>query len=186
MIDPERWAILSRAIRDDRNRQSLTREQLVARIRQQGGDVTTRSIGTLEEGPAPKRRKRPTLEPTVRALGWLPGWTDRILAGEDPAAVLRRDSPVEVEHVLGVSPRGQILELAQRVYEFSRTAARLGAPPALRDEFDELTQRLIDAVPATQVSPEDVDLAADRPHAEGEGVPADDAERIRNALGVKT
>ncbi|MFJ8992674.1 hypothetical protein ACIRQH_20035 [Streptomyces sp. NPDC102279] len=175
MDDPRVWATLGRAIRADRERQGLTREQLAERVRERGVQVSSRSITTLEEGPAPKRgSKRPTLEPTVAALGWRPGWTDRILAGEDASVVLQRTETTETEG----SPRSHLLELVPSVYEFSRTAAGLGAPAQLRDDFDELVQEILAAVKTER----GYALAAYRPHAAGEGVPADDAARIRDAL----
>lgn len=176
MDDPEVWAMLGRAIRADRERQGLTREQLAERVRERGVQVSSRSIGTLEEGPAPKRgAKRPSLEPTVAALGWRPGWTDRILAGEDASTVLQRSESEAVDE----SPRSHLLELVPSVYEFSRVAAGLGAPNRLRDEFDQLVQQILTAVTPDGRS---FALAAYRPHAAGEGVPADDAARIRSAL----
>ncbi|MCX5285986.1 hypothetical protein [Streptomyces sp. NBC_00198] len=176
MDDPEVWATLGRAIRADRERQGLTREQLADRVRARGVQVSSRSIGTLEEGPAPKRRtKRPTLEPTVAALGWQPGWTDRILQGEDPSFVLQGAAAAEG----GDPSRAHLLELVPGVYEFSRTAAGLGAPSRLRDNFDELVQEILAAVKTDDRS---YTLAAYRPHSAGEGVPVDDAARIRDAL----
>lgn len=181
--DPTRWAVLGRAIRNDRERQGFTRAQLAARVCERGGQVTPRSIGNLEAGVVPKKRdKPPTLEPVVAALGWRPGWTDRILAGEDPNAVTRAAED-EAHDGEPVTPeRSLLLELAPRVYEFSRIAARLGAPAELRDEFDQLVQQLLDAVPAGAPSRAAYGLAAYRPHAVGEGVPADDAARIAEAL----
>lgn len=178
-MTPERWAVLGQAIRDDRRRQGMTLQDLEARTEARSTKVSSRTIGTLERG-GDWKTKPPSLEPTVAALGWLQGWTDRILAGEDPSAVLRRDEaavsvPIE-------SPRSQLLELVPPVYEFSRVAARLGAPAELRDQFDELIKRLLDSVPAKQSSNEAYRLAAYRPHAEGEGVPADDAARIAEVL----
>ncbi|MFE4547562.1 hypothetical protein [Streptomyces sp. NPDC056785] len=177
MDDPEIWATLGRAIRADRERQGLSRAQLVDRVRERGGQVTDRTIGSLERGVVPKRgAKPPSLEPVVSALGWRPGWADRILAGEDPARVLQR--PVATEAV--ESPRSHLLELVPGVYEFSRVAVGLGAPTGLRDEFDQLVQQILTSVTADSGRP--FALAAYRPHAMGEGVPADDADRIRDAL----
>lgn len=173
---PPRWAVLGLAIRSDRDRQGLTREELADRVRARGGEVTARSIGSLEAGVVPKRRpKPPTLEPVVAALGWLPGWTDRILAGEDPADVLQREGvPVAAE-----SPRSRLLELVPALYEFSGLAARLGAPARLRDDFERLVQEMLDSLKSGGGR---FALAASRPHAAGEGVPADDAVRIREAM----
>lgn len=176
---PHRWAVLGVAIRGDRERQGLTREQLAERVRERGGAVTSRSIGSLEAGVVPQRRpKPPTLEPVVAALGWQPGWTDRILGGEDPSTVLRRDTP----EAPAESPRAHLLELVPAVYEFSRTAVSLGAPHPLRDEFDALVQQLVESTASGQPSRPSFGLAASRPHAVGEGVPADDAARIEDAI----
>ncbi|RSN13796.1 hypothetical protein DMH25_08390 [Streptomyces sp. WAC 01325] len=176
--DPERWAVLGRAIRNDRERQGLTREQLAERVRERGGQVTARSITSLEAGVPPKKRpKPPTLEPTVAALGWRPGSTDRVLGGESPASVLHDDTDAQVD-----SPRGRLLELVPGVYEFSRTATLLGAPASLRDEFDQLVQRILESVASGQPAQSSYGLAAYRPHAEGEGVPQDDAARIHEVL----
>lgn len=175
---PHRWAVLGLAIRGDRDRQGLTREQLAERVRERGLQVTSRTIGSLEAGVVPKKRaKPPSLEPVVAALGWKPGWTDRILAGEDPGAVLQSEAPASPAE----SPRAHLLELVPGVYEFSRTAARLGAPASLRDDFDHLVQELLDHVDAKS-SRGNLALAASRPHALGEGVPADDAARIDDAI----
>lgn len=178
--DPTAWAVLGRAIRSHRDRQGLTREQLAARVRERGGEISARSIGSLEAGKVPKRgSKPPTLEPTVAALGWRSGWTDRILSGEDPGAVLE---DVQEELAPVVTPRQRLYELLPGVYEFGRTAVRSGAPAAVRDDFESAVQRLLDAATAGVASRGSLELAASRPHAVGEGVPADDAARIRDVL----
>ncbi|PJN00856.1 hypothetical protein CG740_23420 [Streptomyces sp. CB01201] len=76
------------------------------------------------------------------------------------------------------------LELLPSVYEFSRAAVSGGGDPVLRDEFDEMAQRLLQSIPAgAGVAPGSAyGLAAYRPHAVGEGVPADDADRIARAM----
>lgn len=184
--EPERWAVLGRAIRDDRERQGLTREQLAVLVRERGGQVSDRSITSLEAGVVPKRRPKPTtLEPVVAALGWRAGWTDRILQGEDPAVVTHRAADDAAEDAPQDLSRGHLLELLPKVYQFSRTAARLGAPASLRDDFDHLVQELLDSVAADQPSRSSYGLAAYRPHGAGEGVPADDAARIAEALDRK-
>lgn len=177
--DPAAWSALGRGIRSDRNRQGVTREQLAERVRERGGEVSARSIGSLESGKVPKRgTKPPTLEPVVAALGWRPGWTDRILNGEDPAAVLEGAEPGPVEDL---TPRQRLYELLPGVYEFARTAVLCGASVAARDAFEMAVQRLLNA--ASGVGHQSsYGLAAYRPHAAGEGVPADDAARIRDAL----
>ncbi|MEU8537562.1 hypothetical protein [Streptomyces parvulus] len=178
--DPEAWRVLGRAIRSDRDRQGVTREQLADRVRERGGEISARSIGSLEAGKVPKRgAKPPTLEPTVAALGWKQGWADRILDGEDPGTVLEGAASEPAEDV---TPRQRLYELLPSVYEFARTAVLTGAPAEVRDDFEVAAQRLLNAATAGAGRQGGYALAAYRPHAPGEGVPADDAARIRDAL----
>lgn len=179
--DPETWAVLGRAIRSDRERKSLTREQVADLVRGRGGRVSARSIGSLEAGIVPKRgTKPPSLEPVVAALGWGPGWVDRILAGEDFATVI---NDLEFVQEPDVPPQQAMLELLPSVYEFGRLAVQAGAPAEARDSFETAVQQILRAVPSRRQGRGDYALAAYRPHAEAEGVPADDAARIRDALG---
>ncbi|MFI2084371.1 hypothetical protein ACH43Y_28930 [Streptomyces rubiginosohelvolus] len=171
--DAKRWSVLGAAIRDDRDRQGLTREQLAEKVRSLGGQVTARSITSLEAGTVPKKRpKPPTLEPTVAALGWGQGWTDRILEGEDPASVMRAPSQES-----GTASRADLLELFPAVRKFGRTALLLGVPEHLCRDLLHLADEVVGAVERSQY-----DLAASRPHAAGEGVPLDDAARIDEAM----
>lgn len=180
--DPTSWARLGRAIRSDRERQSLGRKELAELVIERGGKVTARSIASLEYGTVPKKGvKPPSLEPTVAALGWRRGWADRILGGEEPETVL-------VGHLAGevpeVSPRQFVLEMLPAVYEFSRAAVAAGADARLRDTFDELAQRMVQGIPAAPAASgkSAYGLAAYRPHAMGEGIPEDDARRINDAM----
>lgn len=94
--DPRAWENLGRAVRIDRERQGLTRDELARRIKERGGSVTTRTIANIESGIAPRRRAYPpSLEPIVAALGWPPGKADRILAGEDIAGAAAPQRPRE-------------------------------------------------------------------------------------------
>jgi transcriptional regulator with XRE-family HTH domain len=82
---PRSWAVLGRAIRDDRERKGLTREQVAELVRRRGGSVTAAQHRQPRGRHRPQAgAKPPSLEPVVAALGWGPGWVDRILAGEDP------------------------------------------------------------------------------------------------------
>ncbi|WP_311629102.1 hypothetical protein [Streptomyces boetiae] len=174
---PEAWKRLGDAIRDDRIRQGITsREELAERVKRQGGSVTSRSIGDLERGLHRSTGKKPrTLEPTVAALGWPYGASDRILNGEEPAVVLRQEVRPEAEQASG---REAVLEALPQVYAFSRQVAALGGDPDLRDQFDDLAHRLVRSIPVGGPQGR-FGLAAYRPHAPGEGPADDDAERIR-------
>jgi transcriptional regulator with XRE-family HTH domain len=185
--NPQAWAELGKAIREDRERQSLTRDELAARVIARGGSITTRSIASLEKGVVPKKRdKPPTLGPTIAALGWPLGAEDRILAGESPEAVLRGTGhEPQAPAAPGRSPRETALELLPSVYAFSRSAVAAGASLALRDTFDELAQRIIESIPARGGGGAALGLAAYRPHGETPGAVVDDAERILRALEGK-
>ena len=174
------FATLGTAIRNSRERQGLTQPDVVERVRERGGSVTKRSIQSLEKGVAPKQRpKLPSTEPVVAALGWRPGWADRILAGESPEDVLEEGHEAADSGTATLRPsREAVLAMLPTVYAYARGAAQLGADPALRDEFDRLAGALADSIPQSSK----YGLAAARPHAEGEGVPADDARRIERAL----
>lgn len=84
--DPHTWSTLGRRIRGDRERQGLTREDVVELVEERGGKVTTRTIGNLESGLVPKRRDKPAkLESVVAVLGWPPDRVDRFLDGDGSA-----------------------------------------------------------------------------------------------------
>jgi transcriptional regulator with XRE-family HTH domain len=179
--DPTAWTRLGRAIRGDRERQGLSRDELAARVIARGGQITARTIGSLERGVAPKARdKPPSLEPTVAALGWPRGAADRILDGEEADALLQQPDDTEPrrEERPSTLSRARVLELLPGVYEFSRGVVALGGDPKLRDRFDAAAQELLASMPASR----SYALAAYRPHAEGEGPAEDDAERIKRAL----
>jgi transcriptional regulator with XRE-family HTH domain len=105
--DPTAWAKLGQALRDDRERQQLTREDLAARIEKAGYSITTRTISNLERGTVPRRRnKPPSVEVTAAALGWPAGKVDRILDGGDP----HEDTPATTTHErLFNDPRAQAI-----------------------------------------------------------------------------
>ncbi|MFG3090631.1 hypothetical protein ACGGAI_23705 [Streptomyces antibioticus] len=178
MDDPEVWATLGLAIRADRERQGLTREQLSERIRERGAKVGAKSIQNLEMGVVPKRGvKPPSLEPTAAALGWPPERADGILRGDAPGGVERLAQPEPREE----RERQRLGLLIASVYEFGQIATSLGAPADLRVEFDRAALRMLQSV-GMRPSESSYGLAAYRPHAPGEGVPVDDAARIRDAL----
>ncbi|MFE9391618.1 hypothetical protein [Streptomyces sp. NPDC006784] len=188
----EAFAVLGTAIRNTRERQGLTRPDVVALVQQAGGSVTIRSILSLEKGVAPKKRdKLPSTEPVVAALGWRAGWADRILAGEDPEAVLapliddlaaRRTEQPRITAARPEASREEVLGMLPSIYGFSRKVVALGGDPQIRAEFDRLADELAWSIPAVPEPAAEYGLAAARPHAEGEGVPADDARRIASAM----
>lgn len=180
--DPEAWRTLGAAIRIDREAQGLTREQVVERLAERGVKVSARTIGSIETGVAPRKGlKPPSLERVVSALGWLPGWADRILDGDPVESVLAERSAPDSD---SISPRERVLELVPAVYAFSRAAVAAGASSDLRDSFDDLAQRLLASITSGSrpLERSTYGLVSYRPHALGEGVPGDDAERIAGAI----
>lgn len=176
--DPTAWTKLGKAIRDDRDRQGLTRDQLAAKVIERGGTVSAKTIANLEKGDAPKRGvKPPSAEPIAAALGWIPGSVDRILDGEPPADVLAH----RVTPATRLGPREVALGLLASVFEFSRAAVAAGASPRLRDAFDRAAQDLVASIPV-RTGGGTYGLAAYRPHGEGGLVPDDDAARIFDAM----
>lgn len=180
--DPTAWAWLGAAIRNDRESQGLTREELVARVVARGGKITARTIASMERGAVPKKGvKPPSVERVVAALGWRTGWADRILNGQSAAEVLGERGPRA--HVAPTA-RERALELVPTVYEFSRVAQEAGGDGGLRNEFDRLAHRLLVSIPVGAGVParSAYGLVAYRPHAPGEGVPVDDRRRIDEAM----
>lgn len=168
--EAEAWAALGRAMEADRQRQGMTRAALVDRVKSAGGDITTRTIASREKGVTPKSGGKPaSVELIARALGWEFGWADRILAGEDPASVLAPAAPA--------TAGADLLDELPRIYQFSRAVVAAGGNPAARDRFDEALEDLVASLPARA----SYALAAYRPHAEGQGIPSDDAARIDRA-----
>ncbi|MDJ1132432.1 hypothetical protein [Streptomyces iconiensis] len=174
------YAALGRAIRDDRIKKGFSSmEKLSQRIRENGHKVSARTIGAIERGDVPELDdKFPSTELIVAALGWKPGWVDRILAGEDPAAVLTSAKSADLGSTTARLTRAGLLEMLPAVYAFSRGVVALGGDPHLRDEFDRLADQLVASLPSAR----SYGLAAYRPHAEGEGAAVDDAHRIARAL----
>jgi transcriptional regulator with XRE-family HTH domain len=181
--DPKRWAILGRALRDSRTRQGLSAEQLVERAREQGGSVAGRTIYAFERAETTPTRKPQKLEQVAAALGWQPGYVDRILDGEDPNSVLGQPGTPPSAPDEGSPARQAALELLPAVYEFGRAAEAAGGDAALRDELESAAQSLIASIPGrTMPNRSTYGLVAYGPHRPGEPVPDDDAERIERAL----
>jgi transcriptional regulator with XRE-family HTH domain len=89
--DPQAWGRLGGALRESRERQGLTQDELA----QQAG-VSTKSVQDVEAGKVPKARMPYTLAPIARVLGWPAGAVDSVLAGGDPPGGWRT-VPVEIE-----------------------------------------------------------------------------------------
>lgn len=166
--DPHAWQRLGQFIRNERERQGLSRSGLGSKA-----GVSGKSVQNAEAGEVPKRHRPPTLVKIVTALGWAPESIDRVLDGEEPVPAEDRSAIVSTTNFVsqGVGPA----TLYPTVVSFGRLCVKEGGDPQLRDAFEEAAEALLRSVPSEAHS---YTLAAYRPHAAGEGVPADDAERI--------
>lgn len=89
--DPQAWARLGRALKNARERQGTTQEDLA---RQAG--VSSRTVHEAEGGKVPKSRMPYTLAPIARALGWPAGSVEAVLGGAEPPGGWT-DIPVHVD-----------------------------------------------------------------------------------------
>ncbi|MBU5946747.1 helix-turn-helix transcriptional regulator [Streptomyces sp. PAM3C] len=76
--DPQAWARLGRGLRESRERQGLTQDELAARA-----GVSTKSVQEAEAGKVPKARMPYTLAPIAAAVGWPAGAVEGVLAGAE-------------------------------------------------------------------------------------------------------
>lgn len=77
--DPDTWSRLGGALRESRERQGLTQDELAVKA-----GVSTKSVQDAEAGKVPKSRMPYTLAPIAKALGWPAGAVDSMLAGGEP------------------------------------------------------------------------------------------------------
>jgi transcriptional regulator with XRE-family HTH domain len=168
--DPQAWARLGRLFRNARELSGQSRKDFAQRA-----GVSEKAVYNAERGDVPGRHQPPTLVKIAAGHGWAPESIQSILAGGEP--IPAADSPTPAP--AAPDRRTQLLELLPRVYEFGRLCASLGGSREARDRFDAAVQELMDSVPSRQGS---FTLAAYRPHALGEGVPADDADAILKAM----
>jgi transcriptional regulator with XRE-family HTH domain len=174
--DPEAWKRLGRLFRNARELEGLTRAEFALKA-----GVSEKAVYNAEKSEVPGRHQPPTLVKIAVGHGWRPESIQQILDGGDP--ILAEDvaaSPQASQSASGTP--AQVLELVPRVYEFGRLCSSLGAEAAARDEFDAAVQHLLESVSVGASQQSRFSLAAYRPHALGEGVPADDADAILRAM----
>ncbi|MFD6180126.1 helix-turn-helix domain-containing protein [Streptomyces goshikiensis] len=175
--DPEAWMRLGRLFRNARETEGLSRKAFADKA-----GVSEKAVYNAEKGEVPARHQPPSLVKIAIGHGWKPESIQAILNGGDPVAADPGPAPAPtLRQPATVDESTHLLELVPRVYEFGRLCSSLGAAAAARDAFDAAVQHLIDSVPR-RVAQSSLTLAAYRPHALGEGIPADDAERILRAM----
>ncbi|MFI8448184.1 helix-turn-helix domain-containing protein [Streptomyces erythrochromogenes] len=170
--DPEAWKRLGRRLRNERELRGMSRKEFAS-----VAGVSEKAVYNAERGDVPGRHRPPSLVKIAAGHGWAPDSIEAVLAGKDPlpATATRQAVPPPA-----VDPRSQLLESLPGIYAFGRLCVSLGGAQEARDDFEGAVQRLLDTVPTLTQS--NVTLAAYRPHALGEGIPADDADAILRAM----
>jgi DNA-binding XRE family transcriptional regulator len=174
--DPEAWKRLGRLFRNSRELEGLTRAEFGLKA-----GVSEKAVYNAEKGDVPSRHQPPTLVKIAAGHGWRPESIQQILDGGDPLLIEDGGTSPQASPSTAGTP-AQVLELVPRVYEFGRLCSSLGAQAAARDEFDAAVQHLLESVSVGAAKQSGFSLAAYRPHALGEGVPADDADAILRAM----
>lgn len=170
--DPEAWKGLGRRLRNERELHGMSRKEFAS-----VAGVSEKAVYNAERGDVPGRHRPPSLVKIVAGHGWAPESIEAILEGKEPvpAGAVRKSAAAPP-----IDPRTQLLEALPRIYAFGRLCVSLGGAQEARDDFEGAVQRLLDSVPTRSQSR--MTLAAYRPHALGEGVPADDADAILRAM----
>ncbi|MGW6913753.1 helix-turn-helix transcriptional regulator [Kitasatospora sp. NPDC054939] len=174
------WAGIGQAIREARVRLGMNQTQLA-----DAAGLDRRTISNYENGRHPASARIPEGYYAVASVfDWptgsvesklgLPVRTQRTGRGPDIASPSLAQSPGDLFPWVG---------------RFARAAVAAGGDPALRDQLEEVADRLLQSIasggPTSAPAHRSYALAAYRPHAwdEGDvGVPDDDAERIQRFL----
>lgn len=168
------WAGLGQQIRQERRRRGMSQADLAT-----AAGLDRKTISNYENGrvPATAGRVPDGYYSVADVFGWPGDRVDRELGRESrPHRVVTEAAPAG-----GPSPA----DLYPGVVAFARACVRAGGDPALRDVLEETAERLLHSVSVGRAPQAGYGLAAYRPHGweEGDpGVPADDAERIQQAL----
>lgn len=174
-LNPHAWERLGRLLRDAREREGLSRAAFAAKA-----GVSAKAVYNAEEGPPPKKQQPPSLVKIAVGHGWKPESIRIILDGGDPVPAKKQQAAPAADEQ---AEHPDLLELMVRVHEFGRVCMALGGSLEARTAFESATQRLFESVPReARLQQARYGLAAYRPHALGEGVPADDAEAIFRAM----
>lgn len=165
------WTRLGRMLRQARIAAGIKRQSdLAAAV-----GLSTKTIGNYERGREPDTA--PTVPDGYHAvatrLGWAPGSVERVLAGGDPQAAGDRPSPT----------LDAVEQLVEETFQLMDAARDMGAPPEVVSRCRLAVTELVAWMTHQRGgSRGDYGLAAYRPHALGEGVESDDAERIFRAM----
>ncbi|WP_424888390.1 helix-turn-helix domain-containing protein [Streptomyces sp. XH2] len=134
----ERWPVLSAALRQERERQGLSQQELAERA-----GVSVGSVKNAERGTAPKGRRPYTLTLIATALGWAPSCVDDVLSGM-PAPTSAPEVPVvEAEVKPAMSGIDEVARAMYGALKFQMACQQHGAPPEAIADFEAATQRLL-------------------------------------------
>jgi transcriptional regulator with XRE-family HTH domain len=167
----QNWKHLGEVIRRDRRRARMSQADLAA-----AAGLSTRTVGNYERGRIPETA--PVVPDgyydIAAALAWSRASIDLALAGGEPEPARATERPISQD---------DINALAAPSLRLADMARDMGAPQDLVDRYRLAAVSLAGWMTshASVVRPE-FNLAAYRPHALGEGVAPDDAERILRAF----
>lgn len=164
------WKHLGGVIKRDRRRARMSQADLAA-----AAGLSTRTVGNYERGRVPET------EPVVpdgyydiaSVLGWTRASVETVLAGGEPELTGATGRAVTQDDVNA---------LAAPALRLADMARDMGAPQDLVDRYRLSTVSLAGWMSSRATDQSGLDLAAYRPHALGEGVAPDDAERILKAF----
>lgn len=165
------WKHLGAVIKHDRRRARMSQADLAA-----AAGLSTRTVGNYERGRVPE--SAPVVPDGYYDIAGVLGWTrasvDLALAGGEPELTGATERPITQD---------DINALAAPALRLADMARDMGAPQEMVDRYRLTAVSLAGWMSSRAASAQsDFGLAAYRPHAIGEGVAPDDAERILRAF----
>ncbi|MFI1798471.1 helix-turn-helix domain-containing protein [Streptomyces sp. NPDC020379] len=179
-VSQERWPVLGAALRQERERQGLSQQDLAHRA-----NVSVGSVKNAEKGVAPKGRRPYTLTVIANALGWAPSCIDDVLSGM-PAPTSAPEVPVvEAEVKPAMSGIDEVARAMYGALKFQMACQQHGAPPEAIADFEAATQRLLASTMRAQserprLTQEHFEAVAHSP--KGDGGPESDRHVVDEAI----
>lgn len=166
------WEYLGTMIKRHRRRRGMTQTDLA-----RAAGLSLRTVGNYERGRIPD--SAPIVPDgyydVARILEWSHDSIDTVLAGGDPEPARASERTLTDDDVL---------QLSSPALHLADVARDMGAPADLVSNYRMATVTLVGWMTQHPEAAQrgNFSLAAYRPHAIGEGVPPDDAERILREL----
>jgi hypothetical protein len=178
------WKRLGEAMLQRRERLGLSRKALCDRI---VGEVTVtpRTLSNYELARLTIKGRIPKGYYAVeRALGWAEGSIEAVLYDKGEPILREELEAPAAEPIEERALTSEVMTEYGHVLGFGELCERAGGGTPERDAFDVAARRLVESVPGVHLAVlwrRSVELAAHRPHGEGEFIPADDVARAYRA-----